>query len=326
MNKLMQHSAESRPVPDLLIQEIANQDTQPIAPEFSIFLDALKQRFGQALDAVILYGSCLYSSDLTEGIADFYVLVDDYRHAYSERFLRHLNAWLPPNVFYLEVSGHTGILRAKYAVISTTDFEQGAQFWFHPYIWARFAQPSRVLDVRNETVCRRIHIAQAHAVIKFLESTLSLAEPGLTDIETIWASGLKLTYAAELRAEREARAHHLVELNLEMYRRLTAAALPALTPLLVARDDGQYHIQPVTSFQKLRVRIHWRLRRWQGRLLSILRLSKATLTFRDCLDYAAWKIERHTGIKVEITPMLRRYPILWGYKVMWQLLRRGVLR
>jgi hypothetical protein len=55
-------------------------------------------------------------------------------------------------------------------------------------------------------------------------------------------------------------------------------------------------------------------------------LSKATLTFHDYLNYAAWKIERHSGIRVEITPMLRRHPILWGFKVMWQLLRRGVLR
>ena len=31
--------------------------------------------------------------------------------------------------------------------------------------------------------------------------------------------------------------------------------------------------------------------------------------------YAAWKIERHTGVRVEVTPMLRRHPVLWGLKV-----------
>ena len=313
-------------IPALLLQEIAIQDARSVHPGFQIFTDALRQRFGEALDAVVLYGSCLHTSDLTEGIADFYVLVSDYRLAYSGRLLANLNAWLPPNVFYLEIPAATGVMRAKYAVISTEDFEYGVRQWFHPYIWARFAQPARLLYARDDRIQKRVHTAQGGAVLKFISTTLPMLEPGSSDLETIWASGLMLTYAAELRAEREARARHLVHVDPEIYSRLTVAAIPALSPLLSLQVDGQYHIGSITPLKKLIVRIHWRLRRWQGRVLSILRLSKATMTFRDCLDYAAWKIERHTGIKVEITPMLRRHPILWGYKVMWQLLRRGVLR
>ncbi|MCC6916237.1 hypothetical protein [Nitrosomonas sp.] len=321
----MSSSAGLQNIPDLLVQEIAIQDAQPVHPEFQIFVDTLKQRFGKALDAVILYGSSLQASDLTEGIADFYVLVSDYQSAYSDCLLACLNAWLPPNVFYLEIPAVTGVMRSKYAVISTADFERGAQ-WFHPYIWARFAQPARLLYVRDDQAGKRIHIAQAGAVLKFISSTLPMLKPGPGNPEMIWASGLMLTYAAELRAEREARARYLAGLNPGIYNRLTAAALPALGSLLSLQADGQYHINSISPYQRLRARIHWWLRRWQGRVLSILRLSKATMTFRDCLDYAAWKIARHTGIKVEITPMLRRHPILWGYKVMWQLLRRGVLR
>ena len=58
----------------------------------------------------------------------------------------------------------------------------------------------------------------------------------------------------------------------------------------------------------------------------MLRLSKAAFTFHDSISYAAWKIERHTGVRVEVTPMLRRHPLLWGFKVSWRLLRRGVMR
>lgn len=313
-------------IPDLLVQEIAIQDAQPVHPGFQIFTDALKLRFGETLDAIILYGSSLQVSDLTEGIADFYVLVSDYQSAYSDHLLARLNVWLPPNVFYLEVPAATGVLRAKYAVISTADFARGARQWFHPYIWARFAQPVRLLYVRDNQTRERVYIAQAGAVLKFISTTLPVLRSGPSDLETIWASGLMLTYAAELRAERETRARHLVRLNPEIYNRLTAAAIPAMDSLLSLRADGQYYIESVMPYKRLRARIYWRLRRWQGRVLSILRLSKATVTFRDCLDYAAWKIARHTGIEVEITPMLRRHPILWGYKVMWQLLRRGVLR
>jgi hypothetical protein len=324
----MHDFSSAQAIPDLLVQKIAVQDAKPVPAAFQDFTTVLQQRFGKALDAIILYGSCLHTVNLTEGIADFYVLVSDYQQAYSGRMLAYLNAWLPPNVFYLEVPVSNGVIRAKYAVISTADFEQGARDWFHPYIWARFAQPVRLLYTRNQPIQQRIHYAQAHAVLKFISTILPMLEENTNDLDTIWTTGLMLTYTAELRAERKERTQSLIQRDPEFYNELTNAAVPALNPLLSLQADGRYYIGSMTlsSSRKLNARIQWWLRRWQGRVLSILRLSKATMTFRDCLDYAAWKIERHTGVKVEITPMLRRYPILWGYKVMWQLLRRGVLR
>ena len=71
---------------------------------------------------------------------------------------------------------------------------------------------------------------------------------------------------------------------------------------------------------------HWRLRRWQGRVLSVLRLAKAVFTFNNCVDYAVWKIQRHTGERIPMTPALQRHPLLQGSRLLWQLLRRGVLR
>ncbi|MDT8363710.1 MAG: hypothetical protein RQ714_03550 [Nitrosomonas sp.] len=312
--------------PESLVAAVSRQPIQAIPTKLLPLTDQLQQRFGSALEAILLYGSSLHGSTLDGSVIDFYVLVDDYRHAYHEKMLRYLNAWLAPNVFYLEVStSNGGTLRAKYAVISTLHFEKGASNWFHPYIWARFAQPFELLYGCNERIVQRIRFAQAQAIIKFLKTTLPTLPAGEVTVEQIWASGLQLTYAAELRAERRSRSSLLVEINLPAYQCLTIAALPALNPLLVLNASNRYMVE-TSPAQQFKARFGWRLRRWQGRVLSILRLSKATLTFRDCLDYAAWKIERHTGVKVEITPMLRRHPMLWGYKVMWQLLRRGVLR
>ncbi|MBL8500831.1 MAG: diacylglycerol kinase, partial [Nitrosomonas sp.] len=242
-----------------------------------------------------------------------------------ERYLATLNAWLAPNVFYLEVPHQEKTLRAKYAVISTADFARGAQFWFHSYIWARFAQPSRLLYARDDVVRQRIYAALAHSVITFLKSGVPALEADTLDVEEIWTRCLILTYAAELRAENESRARHLAQANRDAFTRLTAAASPLLTEILEKQGNGQYRCltRPVSQRQAL---WRWRLRRWQGRVLSILRLAKATLTFSNSVDYAAWKIERHTGVRVEVTPLLRRHPILWGLKVARQLLRRGVLR
>jgi predicted nucleotidyltransferase len=312
-------------LPIQLITEVSSQCNREVSADFALFVDALTTRFGSSLDAVLLYGSCLRSGNLDEGIVDLYVIVDDYKKAYSERHLSVLNAWLAPNVFYLEVAHGDKTLRAKYAVISTADFERGAQYWFHSYIWARFAQPSRLLYARDEPTRQRIYLAIAHAVVTFLESGIQALKAEPVNVEDIWTRCLMFTYAAELRAEQETRARDLAQLNLDDFSKLTTAAESALAGLLKSQSDGTYQCLSDNKMRK-KALWHWRLRRWQGRILSILRLSKATITFRDCLDYAAWKIERHTGIRVEITPMLRRHPIMWGFKVMWQLLRRGALR
>ena len=54
----------------------------------------------------------------------------------------------------------------------------------------------------------------------------------------------------------------------------------------------------------------WRRRRWLGKPLNLLRLAKATATFEGAPQYAAWKIERHTGLQLEVTPFREKHPLL----------------
>ncbi len=322
----MTDSKYTEPLPEKLLDCVASQSTRDVSPDYAIFVHALQNRFGATVDAIILYGSCLRTGDLDEGIADLYILVDDYKHAYTQRYLSLLNAWLAPNVFYLEVQHQDRTLRAKYAVISTADFEQGAQYWFHSYIWARFAQPSRLLYARNEESRQRIYRAFSHSVITFLRAGIYTLENETFDVETLWTRCLMLSYAAELRPENETRARHLAMTNCNDFTQLTQAAYPALTDILSFQPDNQSYLCQNAPDICRRALWRWRLRRWQGRLLSILRLLKARLTFRDCLDYATWKIERHTGVQFEVTPWLRRHPIIWGFKIIWQVLRKGAMR
>lgn len=321
-----QHAIEPSQPPLALIQEMAILSAQTVPIEFDTFVSVLKQRFGDSLDAILLYGSCLHASNLTEGVADFYVLVNSYHNAYPEHYLRFFNRFLPPNVFYLEVIHQEKIYRSKYAVLTTSHFEKGSNDWFHPYIWARFAQPSRILYARDEIIRQRINTALAQSVVKFLRTTLLAQSENTLSVEAIWTNGLMLTYAAELRTEKRTRAQKLTQLGLDEYTRLTAAALPALETILEKSESQYSYYICSTRFKNNLARFQWWLRRWQGRILSILRLGKATFTFRDCADYAAWKIERHTGVRIEVTPMLRRHPILLGYKIIWKLFRRGIVR
>ncbi len=316
-------STDTQPTPGL-VKAIALQCERPAGIETGLLADSIRQRFGDSLLAVILYGSCLRTHLYTEGVVDLYVVVNSYEQAYSGHMLRYLNALLPPNVFYIELNNNETIIRAKYAVISARDLEWGCGRWFHSYIWSRFAQPVVLLYVRDQRTREQIYTDLARAVLTFLGTTLPALGPGKVDHAAIWQNGLALTYAAELRPERHTRARDITTQNLEDFGVLTRQAAPSLVTLMVIAEDGMYE-SLAGQTAGLRATRLWRIRRWQGILLSVLRLSKAAYTFRDCVDYAAWKIERHTGIRIKVTPTLQRHPILFGFSVLWQLIKRDVL-
>ncbi len=65
----------------------------------------------------------------------------------------------------------------------------------------------------------------------------------------------------------------------------------------------------------------WRLRRRAGKPINIARLMRAAFTFDGAARYGAWKIERHTGIAVPLSPWAERHPILAAPCVLWRVWR-----
>jgi hypothetical protein len=65
----------------------------------------------------------------------------------------------------------------------------------------------------------------------------------------------------------------------------------------------------------------WNRRRRFGKPLNLLRLLKAATTFEGAARYAAWKLERHTGVAVRLTPWRERHPVLAAPGVLWQVWR-----
>lgn len=318
-----------------LLEEVARQASGPVPEGVAPLEGHLRERFGDALSAVLLYGSCLHAGTVEGGIVDVYAVVRDYRAAYPGRALRLLNEVLPPNVFYLEVPSGGATLRAKVAVLSEAHFCAGATEWFHSYVWARFAQPSRLLYARDGEARALVHRALAGAALRFLGETAPAMPPeaagaaeGVVDAAALWTRGLSLTYASELRPEGAERARWLVERSLPGYEALTRAALPGLEGFL--EDAGGERYRPGEGARapaaRRRAARRWALRRWQGKLLSLLRLGKSAFTFAGSADYAAWKIERHTGVAIPVTPFMRRHPFLSAPWALIVLLRRGAMR
>jgi hypothetical protein len=307
---------------------LAQSTPQTFSDELLALRDALLQQYGGVVDAMLFYGSCLRSGDALDGLVDLYLVVDDYRKAYRKPLPALLNRLLPPNVYYLEIEVNGNRVRSKYAVISLQDLEHGTSpRWFHSYLWGRFSQPCGLLYSRDDETSRRVRGILARAVLTFLTRVLP-ALPGRLDSAAIWQQGLALSYQAELRVEKPERAIQLYESWEDHFRRLTSLVMDEL-PFDVEREQDVsrllYHIRIPPHTRRLS-RLGWLLRRFQGKLLSLFRLIKAAFTFQGGADYLAWKLERHTGAPIELTPKIRRHPLIYGWGLLWRLYRRGVFR
>lgn len=312
-------------IPQALIERVAQQCAGPVPQSCALICGAIRESYGAALQGILFYGSCARGEAMEDGIADVFVIVDSYRNIYDKRHLAYLNDRLPPNVFYREIRANGAVIRVKLAVISLAGFTDGILNWFHSYLWGRFAQPVRILHARDEAVRAEFHRLLAQAVLTLLRTTIPALRDKLNDAQTVWTRALSLSYSAEYRPEPETKAADLVRHDLAGYTGLLDASLPALGDILRREgEDGYLRLGDAGAGKK--ALSQWRRRRRLGRILSVLRLAKAVLTFTNSVDYAAWKINRHSGVEIEVTPGLRRHPLLFGWRVFLKLVRQGILR
>ena len=285
---------------DTLQQLVAEELAVPVDRRVSAMARAIADKHGDASRAVLFYGSCLREQQLDGLMLDFYLIVSDYRAAYGKGWLAAANRLIPPNVFYFEHGG----LAAKYAVLSEADFHRlNGPETRNVSVWARFAQPSRLVWAADNTAAER-----ATAAVSRAAPTL-LAAAGKVDGEAPldwWARAFDLTYSAELRAERKGRSASVVDADRTRYDRFSGPAIAAIPA--GARPGG------------------WARRRAGGKALSVVRLAKASATFAGGADYIAWKINRHAGTQIALKPWQRRWPLLAAITLLPRLLRSGAVR
>jgi len=315
-------------IPSQLIITISRRSQRSVSPAVRILIDEILARHGEAAQAILFYGSCLRTGDDLDGLVDLYLLVDNYRAAYASRIQSFFNVLLPPNVYYLEREFEGQVMRTKYAVLSLADFKKGTSMrWFHSYLWGRFCQPTALLYARNDEVARLVQQGFAQSVLTFIRRVLPMVDSDFT-ARQMWRRGLVLSYRAELRAERPEKRAGLFDAAPDYYENITRIAMnaPVFPVERVNRSDGISYRARIPARVRFLSRLTWGLRSLQGKLLSVLRLLKAMTTFEGGVDYILWKIERHSGVTVEIEPRLRRRPLLAMWVLSWRLYRRGGFR
>lgn len=280
---------------------VADELGLAVDPRVRGLAEAIAAEHGRASRAVLFYGSCLREERLDGLMLDFYLIVSDYGAAYPKRWLAVANQLIPPNVFYFEKDG----LAAKYAVLSEADFHRlNGPETSSVSVWARFAQPARLVWASGDGARQRAIDAVARAAPTLLVA--AGVRKGEAPLDW-WRRAFALTYSAELRAERKGKGQSVVDMDRARYERFGGPAVAAIPSALPKQAS-------------------WPRRRIEGKALSVARLAKASLTFAGGADYIAWKINRHAGADIQLKPWQRRHPLLAGITLLPRLLKSGAVR
>lgn len=323
---------EAQPLETLRAQ-VAAELREPVLPGVEALARVLAERHGPSVAGVLFYGSCL-RKQTAEGVLDYWVVVDDYRAAHATRRHAWLNRIAPPSVYYLEHDHEGETLRTKYGVLDRAAFARGTRLGaWHPYVWARFAQPARLLACRDDAARAFLVESVADAVVTFvgrLVGHLRHQNGRLRfSLAAFWQQAFRTTYDSERRPEAEETIRALYLADAARYDAAGAAALQHLAAIGWLDEAVPYPRSFAVALAPARIRRlrrRWRLMRGWSRTLGLLRLAKTAYTFGDWVPYVLWKLERHTGRKIELTPRQRRHPLIFAWPIILPLLWRRNLR
>lgn len=292
---------------DALRQRLETQLSASVQPAVREFAEALAHDEGAL--AVLFYGSNLRTGSL-DGVLDFYVLLpgdgsDEPR------------IW--PRVSYHERPHGDVTLRAKVATMQLATFASAASGALtDTTIWARFVQPCALVWQRNKDAADDVMVAVAAAAMTAAQLAVALGpEQGTAD--DYWRALFQATYKAEFRVEKPGRENDILGVNEAHFDGLLPAALSAAG--IAFETKGETIVPALSDAERGNLLNWWTKRQRMGKPMNFARLLKASTTFDGAAKYAAWKIERHTGMPVEVTPFRERYPVLAAPSVLWSLWR-----
>jgi hypothetical protein len=280
---------------------LAAETAKPVDPAITAIANRVLENHSGVL-AILAYGSTLRDVSADESLIDLYVLTEGLNAISGNAASRLGCALIPPNVYYAECQHSGKTYRAKYAALPRAQFQAKLKVnTSNPYFWARFAQPCRIVWVQDDIARTSIMRSLEAAATTAFANAKALAPSAAARQQ--WIALFQNTYRTELRPESESRAEQVVTVNAAYYDHISTA------------------LQDTNA-----TTANWPLRRFNGKLLSVLRLIKASFTFQGGADYIAWKIKRHSGMDIKVTDWQRRHPVLAGIVLLPKLLGKGAIK
>ena len=318
---------------DALHARVSDELREPVRESITWLAKEIAELYGPSVLGILFYGSCL-RKETDEGVLDYWVIVDDYASSHNKAGHALLNRIAPPSVYYLEREFEGNTLRTKYGVLDRRAFERGTSFeaW-QPYMWARFAQPARLVICRDDAARAFFDGAVASAIVTFVGRLFCHLpdQQGLLrfSLAAFWQEAFRNTYDSERRPEGE---EYIRGTYLENAARYDAVATHAFHLLARARhlDEAMEHPRSfsisVNPTRLKRMRWRWQAMRAFSRAVGLVRLLKTTVTFGDWVPYVLWKLEKHTGRQIELTPRQRKHPLIFAWPIILPLLMQRNLR
>jgi hypothetical protein len=304
----------------------------PVVSEARTLAAAVAETFGPGTAALLHYGSRAQGSGAEPDSAwDFVVMVDDPAASYralaksgastlSPTLARMLHRVLPPTVVASRPPSLPGQL-AKCVVLSEGELVRGCspQAKDH-FLLGRLFQDVRRVWTRDVAAGAAI----AHAVASARACTIDWVRPYLPASFTATEylrTLLRVSYAGEVRPETAGRVDTLTAAQ-------SATLLPILGGMLdhlaargeLARDGDAYRdLHPPGPAERAR-RNRYFLR---SKMRITMRWPKHVLLYDGWLDYVVRKVERRSGVRMTLTPLERRWPLvfLWPRAVRYFLTR-----
>lgn len=325
-----------------------------------VLTEALVRAGGGTVRAVVLYGSHHTGMAGEHSAVDLVAVVEDYRRFYAalgDAGELPRPAWLmaaaagvlAPNVIAFAPEGERGRI-AKVVVYDERHFARALGPHARDlFLIGRLIQDVHVVWTADGRVRARVESLLEQALSGVLDWSAPYL-PETFDAESLGRRLLEVLYGAELRPEAGDRSDRIFEAQREHFRARLAPVLEraaeagvvervegtAPAPGAVAEGDPAPSGAAAEAAVGTRYRLVRRPGRWE-RLRSRLwferskwrataRWLKHVITFANWLPYVVRKVERHTGQPIELTPLERRWPLVFLWPKAIRVLRAQARR
>jgi len=291
--------------------------------------ERLAEAAGPFMRGAVHFGSTLTgSSPDRQSAHDLFVIVSDARGFFertrpvlpaprSPATLTWLNRRIPPDI--LHFPGGPDDPGAKIFVIGEHDFDRALSGRARDhFVRGRLMQRVARVYARDEAAAAWLDEClerNRRLVVRWLRPWL----PDPFGVEDFTRRMLDISYGGEVRPESSGRVDEVFQVQrdflLDTYAAVLAAAADAGD---LVREGPHFGYDPRPTAADRR-----RSRRWfaRSKVRATLRWSKYMLTFDGWLDYLASKVERRTGVAVELTDRRRRWPLVFLWPEFFRVLR-----
>ena len=292
--------------------------------DVAAFVDHFRAAHGN-LVGVVFYGSRVGASGHAgTSLYDFFLFTDDTRAFFRKQRARDvaLAKVLAPSTYTAKV----GDARCKYNVVTLADFQHEVSADAHDLFHAgRFSKRVQLVWTRDLTAERAL-------VQAFVEAAQTVAPMAVSRLPSDFSFDeyllgvLSLSYAAEVRVESDSKVERLLAADRDYYATLYAQLLlrEERSGVVVHGDGADRWHQDVSSLPARRARTNALLARSRRRMFA--RWFKYMVTLDGWVNLMLEKVERTQGIRIEMSPLERKYAYIFGWKYFYHFLRRGLVK